>query len=89
MKEINQFKEKLKIEYPCEWPFKLIGADQPSIAHAAKELLPDKKYQLTPSNQSAGGKYVSMSLVITVASEEERTILFEKLKQHPAIKMVL
>lgn len=89
MKDLNNSDEKLVIDYPCDWDFRLIGFDQESIQKAVTEILPDSPYEIEPGNESAGGKYVSMILIKQVSSDDERTGLYEKLKNHSAIKMVL
>ena len=80
--------KKPVIEYPCQWEYKLIGESQERISEAVFEACHDS-YSLTLSNQSAQGKYKSMRLLIVVRDEEQRNELFIKLKQHPAIKIVI
>ncbi len=78
-----------RITYPCRWSFTLIGTDEADMRAAAAACLSPTAYHLTPSRKSRGGKYTSLHLDATVASEAERNRLFTALKAAPAIKMVL
>jgi uncharacterized protein len=89
MGDFIQSNKKLKLEYPCDWTFKLIGENQDLIQSAAKEIVGNKQYHIESSNQSKGGKYVSMTLILEVSSDTERIQLYEKMKNHVSIKMVL
>ena len=86
MKEINQ---KPEITYPCRWPYRVIGSDTSQINKAVSNVMGDKKYTITLSNTSSGGKYVSFNVKTRVKSEDERIGIFNDLKSHDAIKMVL
>ncbi len=81
--------QKLEWEYPCEWGYKVIGIDQEKVRTAIEEIVGDRSSAITPSNSSKTGKYHSLSLEVGVGSEEERNEIYEALKKHPAVKMVL
>ncbi len=87
--KIDLSKEKLQLEYPCEWLYKLIGADEKAIRAAITKTINDRSHTISNSNKSSKGKYKSLNLSLTVESDEDRTGLFHALKKHPAIKMVL
>lgn len=89
MKPLNQLDEKLRIDYPCDWQFKLIGMDQVDISEAVKAIVTETNYDLSLGNISANGKYVSMTLLVKVVSDDERHALYDKFKQHKSIKIVL
>lgn len=80
---------KPKIDYPCLWQYKVIATDCAQIRRIVEEHLGDAPYSLSESNRSSGGKYVSMSLEMTVHSDYHRLRLYELLTAHPAVKVVL
>ena len=82
-------REKLQLEYPCEWNYKIIGFNQDGIQSAISEIIATKPYRVTFSNKSKKGKYLSLSLDLTVESEAERNAIYTALKNRPEIKMVL
>jgi len=86
---INDSKEKLQLQYPCSWCYKLIGENKHNIHSAIKSIVKEKPHSLTHSNQSKSGKYVSMNLELLIDNEDERKYLYEALKQHKHIKTVL
>jgi uncharacterized protein len=86
---INDSKEKLVLEYPCNWCYKVIGYEQNAIHTAIKEIILEKPHTLTLSNTSQSGKYISMNLDLVIGNDEEREFIYEALKNHQHIKMVL
>lgn len=89
MEILNDNQEKLVLEYPCNWCYKVIGYEQEHIHHAVKEIILEKPHTLKLSNASKTGKYISMNLDLIIMNEEERVFIYEALKQHQNIKMVL
>ena len=69
--------------------YKLIGFDAGKIHEAVADLLPTGRYMLSFSNFSARGKYICLNLNTVVQSENERNDLFNELKAHQDIRMVL
>ncbi|NPA03752.1 MAG: DUF493 domain-containing protein [Epsilonproteobacteria bacterium] len=88
MKEIKDFNEKVKIEYPTIWRYKVIGEDAQKTREAIKSVT-DRPTTITFSKQSNRGKYQSFNADIMVHSEEERERIYKDLKKHKDIKMVL
>ena len=89
MENINDIEQKVVIEYPCNWSYKLISQHHDHTKEAIIDVIAQKEHTLTPSNASKGGKYVSMNLELLVMNEDERNFIFEALKAHVKIKMVL
>jgi putative lipoic acid-binding regulatory protein len=81
--------KKLELEYPCNWCYKVIGNDKESVTNAVKDVLDEREHKLTHSNASKGGKYVSMNLDMLVHNEDDRQFIYEALKKHNDVKMVL
>jgi len=82
-------KQKLRLDYPCLWIYKIIGADQDEMKSAVCEIIQDRQCRISLSRQSETAKYISLNVELTVESESHRTALYEALKAHQAIKLVL
>ncbi len=89
METINEIKQKIEIEYPSAWTYKLIGHEKEAIKKAIHDVIIERSHTLNHSNKSKTGKYVSMNLELVITSDEERNFIFEALKAHQNIKMVL
>ena len=77
------------IEYPTKWGYKIIGTDVDMLLKAVEEATPGLEYEVTPSNISKGDKYYSLNVTVVVSSEVVRDLVFQKLSDHPDIKMVI
>ena len=80
---------KAKLDYPCQWLYKVIGTDHEQLRHAIAEIINDSPCKISLSNSSSSGKYLCLNLEITVQSEEERNSIYLDLKAHQHIKIVL
>lgn len=89
MEIINDSKKKLELDYPCNWCYKVIASEEAALKQAIKDVIEDREHKLTSSNKSKTGKYTSMNLDLLVHNEDDRTFIFEALKKHQNIKMVL
>ena len=81
--------DKIEIEYPCSWSYKVIGTDSDYLKKTIPEILENFEYQFSESNQSKTGKYTSFTLTAHVKDEEQRDKVFNILKCLPGVKMVL
>lgn len=81
--------QKLRLDYPCLWIYKIIGVDQTAMTSAVYDIIQDRQCRISPSRQSETAKYTSLNVEITVESESHRTSVYEALKAHRAIKLVL
>ena len=88
MKELKDFDQKVQIEYPTIWRYKVIGENAQKTRAAIKSVT-DRPTTITFSKQSNRGKYQSFNADIMVHSEEEREKIYQDLKKHEDIKMVL
>lgn len=89
MKNLNDSPEKLEIEYPCQWLYKVIGNDATLTIDAIKECCHILDAKIAHSNVSSSGKYHSFNVSVTVPDEQTRLTVFDALKVHPSLKMVL
>ena len=82
-------KPPAKINYPCDWEYRIIGPDEAALKTAAAQVMGGRKYDLAFSNISKTGKYFSLSVKTFVESEEARNNLYAAFAKHPAIKTIL
>ena len=80
---------KAKLDYPCQWLYKVIGTDHEQLRQAIREIITNIPCEINLSNSSSSGKYLCLNLEITVQSEEERNSIYLNLKAHPQVKIVL
>lgn len=89
MVNINDIEQKLELEYPCDWRYKIVGEEREKIENAIREVIFEREHRLTHSNTSRSGKYISLNLDLLVHNEEDRQFIYEALKAHQDVKMVL
>ncbi|MGR3320036.1 MAG: HP0495 family protein [Candidatus Anammoxibacter sp.] len=87
--KIDENHSELKLEYPCQWVYKVIGANQKLVQEAIEGIVKGKQYSINHSQNSKTGKYCSFKLEMTVESEEERDLIYRMLNSHTDIRMVL
>ena len=80
---------KPKIDYPCEWQYKIIGTDVDEMIRVIEEAVEGMDYNVASSNVSSKGNYFSLNLKVTVETEVIRDFIFAKLQASEFIKMVL
>lgn len=81
------------IEYPCDFPLKILGNTQPGFAQAilgvVKQHAPDFDDASLTMKTSKKGKYLSVTCVIRATSREQLDALYQALCDHPMVVMVL
>jgi putative lipoic acid-binding regulatory protein len=85
----DEKKQNLQLEYPCPWVYKIIGQDKDEMQSAVAEIIRECKYKISDSRSSETAKYHCLNVELTVESESQRTALYEALKSHRAVKMIL
>ncbi len=82
-----------KIEFPCDYPIKVIGAastefagDIIEIVRGFDETVTAEKVTERPSKK---GNYVSLTICLRATGESQLSELFKALKTLPAVQMVL
>jgi len=86
---INDSEQKVVIEYPCNWCYKIIASEKAALEQAIRDVIDEREHSVSHSNKSKTGKYISMNLDQLVHNEDDRTFIFDALKRHQDIKMVL
>jgi len=82
-------KRKVQLKYPCPWVYKIIGSDADEMRRAVSEIIRDRSFKVSLSRSSDKAKYHCLNVELSVESESHRTALYEALKAHRAIKLVL
>jgi uncharacterized protein len=82
-------KRNIQLEYPCPWVYKIIGSDADEMKKAVSEIICDCTYKVSHSRSSRTDKYQCLNVELSVESEAHRKSLYEALKAHPAVKLVL
>ena len=81
------------IEYPCEFPLKIMGPTREGFAQAVLEVVqrhaPDFDGATMEMKTSKHGKYLSVTCTINAVSREQLDALYQELCDHPMVVMVL
>jgi uncharacterized protein len=86
---MNEKECKPQIDYPCPWTYKVIGRDMDGLRCAIAEVMKGSEHTVTPSRSSKGGAYHCLNVELTVESEPVRLGIYERLRRHPAVIMVM
>ncbi len=89
----KQDEEESLIEFPCEFPVKVMGAAIPefhdSIAKIAKKHDPEFVMDDTKQKDSKTGKYVSLTLNIHAIDKPQLDALYQDLTDHELVLWAL
>jgi putative lipoic acid-binding regulatory protein len=81
------------IEYPSEFPIKVMGARVDGFVEAMIDLARQFDPQLDASKvelrESRAGNYLGVTLIVTATSREQLDSLYRALTSHPMVKVVL
>jgi uncharacterized protein len=81
------------IEYPCDFPVKILGHTQAGFAQAVLEVVkrhaPDFDDATLELRASKQRKYLSITCVVRATSREQLDGLYRELCDHPMVVMVL
>ncbi|WP_121628213.1 HP0495 family protein [Poseidonibacter antarcticus] len=86
---IDLSKEKLELDYPCNWSYKLVVKESINIKSVVQEVVQKREHSIIKSKSSSKGKFESYNLELLVHNEDDRKLLYEILGKHDDIKMVL
>jgi uncharacterized protein len=94
VKEIAVVKpEESLIEYPSQFPIKVMGAQVEgfveAIAMVAKQFDPGFDASTIEQRPSKAGNYLGLTITITATSREQLDELYRTLTTHPMVKVVL
>lgn len=81
------------IEYPSDFPLKILGHTRPGFAQTVLEVVkrhaPDFDDTTLEMKTSKKGKYLSVTCVIRATSREQLDALYQELCDLPMVVMVL
>lgn len=81
------------IEYPCEFPIKVMGKTQAGFAQSILALVkrhaPDFDETTVGMRPSREGKYLSLTFTIRATSREQLDAIYMELSDHPMVSMAL
>jgi hypothetical protein len=81
------------IEYPLDFPLKIMGYNQPGFADAALAIVrrhaPDFDASTLETRGSRKYTYLSLTCTIRATSREQLDALYRELNDHPMVVMVL
>ena len=85
--------EPTLLEYPCDFPIKILGHSRAGLAQAVLGVVqrhaPDFDGAALEMKTSKRGKYLSVTCVIRATSREQLDALYQELCDHPMVVMVL
>jgi hypothetical protein len=81
------------LEYPCDFPIKVLGRREAGFAQSVLEIVqrhaPDFDGAAMEMRPSRKGKYLSVTCIIRATSREQLDGLYQELCDHPTVVMVL
>lgn len=81
------------ITYPSLFPIKVMGekveALLPAVTQVARMLDPTFDERTIELRESKGGRYLGITITVTVTSREQLDELYRTLSTHPLVKVVL
>jgi len=81
--------QKLELNYPCVWKYKLIIKSDANIQTIIKQTISNRKHKGLTTNKSSKGKFVSYLVETQVQDEEDRLNLHRIFSNHKDIKMII
>ena len=85
--------EQSLIEYPSQFPIKVMGANVEGFAAAvvavAQQFDPGFDAASIETRPSKAGNYLGLTITITATSREQLDELYRTLSTHPMVKVVL
>lgn len=85
--------EPPRIEFPCDYPIKVLGAATTGFEDMVVQILHKHDPEFDPATvtqkNSRNGNYVSVRVIIRATGEAQLQALFAELKQTGRVKMVL
>lgn len=84
---------KTLLEFPCEFPIKIMGARVDHFAQAVLEVVlrhaPDFDAAAMQMRPSAKGNYLAITCTLNATSQLQLDNLYRELSSHPMVKVVL
>lgn len=85
--------EQSLIEYPSQFPIKVMGRQHPELAQTLTEIVlihdPDFDVATVEMRPSKGGNYIGLTFTVTATSREQLDALYKALHGHPLVSVIL
>ena len=82
-----------ELNFPCEYPVKVIGRDEDNFLAFVIELVsrhvPDLALENFTTKTSSGGKYLSVSVTFIAQSRAQVDALYQEFGNHTRIKVAM
>lgn len=83
----------IQIEFPCDYPIKIIGESTPEAIAAALEVVRRHAPEVTPDHvntrASRNGNFQSVRVTIVATGEDQLKALHQDLLELPSVRLVL
>lgn len=90
---IHDARKESLIEYPSQFPIKVMGAKADGFVHALTQIAEqfDPAFDATTIElrTSKAGNYLGVTLIVTATSREQLDDIYRALSGHPMVKVVL
>jgi len=81
------------IEYPCQFPIKVLGRNVPGLVEAMLQLAQQSDPGFDPATlerrPSKAGNYLGLTLTVRVHNRVQLDALYRAYSSHPLVKVVL
>ena len=81
------------IEYPCDFPIKVMGKQDPTLAQVLSDIVVGFDPGFDPATveirMSKGGNYVGLTFTVRATSRQQLDDLYRALHGHPLVSIVL
>lgn len=85
--------EESTLEFPCEYPLKVMGRDEPDFHAAAKSILKDHLGELDDSSwslrSSRNRKFIALTVTFTATSREQLDAIYQDLSDSDHVLIAL
>jgi putative lipoic acid-binding regulatory protein len=85
--------EESVIEFPCEFPIKMMGRDSPEFRATARLLIENHvgpvADEAIQANLSGKGNFVSVTVTITATSQQQLDDIYRDVSGHDDVLMAL
>ncbi len=81
------------IEYPSDFPIKVMGKQEPTLAQTLSDIVTEYDPGFDPATVeirlSKAGNYVGLTFTVRATSREQLDGLYKALHSHPLVSVVL
>lgn len=93
MAEIEPHTAPPLIDFPCEFPIKVMGETQDTFSQTIIDLIqtivPTFNATHVEMRASSGGKYISLTCTVHVTSQAQLDDIYRLISAHPLVKFAL